>query len=110
MTPEKQKAPKTQKGEKKKEKWGEKAFFFIPPGPDKKHAVTRFSLPDKTRRLQWQCPGFDEDGEGSFDILGAVLGKRVETQPFVATCLGVGRTQETLVSFFSFVLFIFIFN
>ena len=75
-------------------------------GHDKKHAVTRFSLKDKTRvflsgkdgRMGGECGGslvnFEE----------GVFGKSVETEPFVATCLGVGHTQEN--SFVSFLLFL----
>lgn len=84
-------------------------FFFLPSsslGSDKKHAVTRFPLADKRRVLisgslviSWETRVVWEIDVG----IGVGFGKRVETEPFVATCLGVGRTQETLSA--SFYLF-----
>lgn len=66
-----------------------------PPQPLTKNMSSRaFHYRTKQCRLEWQVRCFED----KFVLWVWRFGKRVGTEPFVATCLGVGRTQETLVS------------
>lgn len=108
---DKNQSPTLRGAHRERKKNNNDIFFFLPSsslGSDKKHAVTRFPLADKRLVLisgslviSWETRVVWEIDVG----IGVGFGKRVETEPFVATCLGVGRTQETLSA--SFYLFFF---